>query len=341
MGGQAVQAARLLENFQDEPELQVGFQSVNPQIFPRLQKIKYVRTFLRLSKFIFDLLLKTPRYDVIHIFSASYFAFLLYPTPAVLIAKLFGKKTILNYRSGEARDHLKTWRRSAVPTMRLFDKIITPSGYLVDVFAEFGLPAQAIFNFVSIDKYRFRERQILRPVFLSNRNFEPLYNISCILRAFSLIQKKIPEAELIVVGDGREKLELQQLADELNLKNIEFSGRIPQEKMPEMYNRADIYLNSPNIDNMPNSVIEAFACGLPVVSTNAGGIPYIVEDGKTGLLVGTNDCEALAQKSLKILNTNELAQKIILKAQQECQKYSWENVRCGWLKIYRELAGQK
>ncbi len=341
MGGQAVQAARLLENFQNEPQIQVGFQTVNPQIFPRLQKIKYVRTLLRLTKYIFDLLIKIPRYDVIHIFSASYFAFLLFPTPAVLIARLFGKKTILNYRSGEARDHLETWGRSAIPTIRLFDKIITPSGYLVDVFAEFGLRAQTIFNFVNTDKYRFRERKPLRPVFLSNRNFESLYNVACTLRAFALIQKEFPDAELIVAGDGQEKLKLYQLAEELNLKNIEFPGRILQEKMPELYDRADVYLNSPNIDNMPSSVIEAFSCGLPVVSTNAGGIPYIVENGETGLLVEMNDHAALARAAMRILEIDELAQKIIVKARRECIKYSWINVCGHWLEIYQTLASEE
>ena len=296
---------------------------------------------MRLTKYIFDLFLKIPRHDVIHVFSASYFSFLLYPTPAVLIARLFGKKTILNYRSGEARDHLKTWRRSAIPTMRLFDKIVTPSGYLVDVFAEFGLQAQTIFNFVDTDKFRFRERQPLRPVFLSNRNFEALYNVACVLRAFALIQRTIPEAELIVAGDGEEKEKLYCLAEELNLKNVEFPGRIAQEKMPELYNRADVYLNSPNIDNMPNSVIEAFACGLPVVSTDSGGIPYIVENEETGLLVKTGDCEALAREAIRIVESGELAQKIISQSRQECIKYSWENVRVQWLEIYRTLAEKK
>lgn len=341
IGGQTVQAARLLEKFRQEPSLKVDLQPINPPFFPGLQKIKYLRTFLTSFKYIADLLLKVPRHDVIHIFSASYYSFLLATTPAVLCAKLFGKKTILNYRSGEATDHLKTWKRTAIPTVRLFDMIIAPSGYLVDVFAEHGLKARTIFNFVNAERYRLRERKPLRPMFLSNRNFDSLYNVSCTLRAFALIQKKFPEAELIVAGDGEEKEKLYRLTEELNLKNVEFLGAVAPEKMPEIYDRADVYLNSPNIDNMPNSIIEAFSCGLPVISTDAGGIPYIVENEKTGLLVERNDHEALARAAIRILESDKLAQDIIANARRECIKYSWSNVRGQWLETYRELASEK
>jgi len=340
VGGQAVQARRLLEKFRSERDLLVELQPVNPEFFPALQRIKYVRTVVTTAKYLFDLLVKIPRYDVIHIFSASYFSFLLAPTPAVLIAKLFGKKTILNYRSGEAADHLKRWR-TAIPIIRLFDRVIVPSGYLVDVFAEFGLEAETIFNFVDADAYTFRERKPLRPVFLSNRNFEELYNVSCILRAFALVQKKYANARLIVAGDGQEREKLKQLAVDLDLRNVEFLGSVPQEKMPGLYDEADIYLNSPNLDNMPNSVIEALASGTPVVSTNSGGIPYIIKDEETGFLVEKDDYQTLADKAIYLLENEELAQKIIASAHIEGSRYTWSNVKSGWLDLYHELAKKK
>lgn len=341
IGGQTVQAGRLLEKFQNEQSVEVDLQPINPSFFPRFQKIKYLRTILTSFKYIVDLLLRVPRYDIIHVFSASYFSFLLATTPAVLCARVFGKKTILNYRSGEAADHLKTWKRTAIPTIRLFDTIIVPSGYLVDVFAGYGFNARAISNFVNGEHYRFLTRKPLRRVFLSNRNFESHYNVSCTLRAFALIQKKIPDARLLVAGNGKEKDKLHRLAGELGLKNVEFLGAIEPGKMLEIYDRADIYLNSPNIDNMPNSIIEAFSCGLAVVSTNAGGIPYIVENEKTGLLVEVNDHEALATAAIRILESDDLAQNIILRALQECEKYSWEYVRGEWLETYRHLTSEK
>lgn len=338
IGGQTVQAARLVEALRNESGLHADIQSINPSFFPPLQKIKYVRTAVTSIRYVADLFLRIPKYDIIHIFSASFFSFILAPTPAVLVSKLFRKRTILNYHSGEARDHLLQWRRTAVSTIRLFDTVITPSDYLVDVFKDFGVSAKAVFNFVDADRFRFRERKPLQPVFLSNRNFEAHYNVSCSLRAFARIQQALPAAQLIVVGDGPEKEKLKSLARDLRLQNIEFVGRVPLEEMPSIYDRADVYLNSPSVDNMPNSIIEAFACGLPVISTNAGGIPYIVENGRTGLLVEDNDHSGLADAALSLFEDPNLANRLITAARDEVIKYSWKNVRKEWLRTYSELA---
>lgn len=337
LGGQTVQAARLIEKFELVESIDVDLQPINPAFLPWLQSIKYVRTFVTSWRYIADLFFRIPRYDVIHIFSASYFSFFLAPTPAVLISKLFGRKTILNYRSGQAEDHLKRWKRTALPTIRLFDEVIVPSGYLVDVFGKFGIESRSISNFVEKSIYRFRERPTLQPRFLSNRNFEDLYNVSCTLRAFRLIQDRISEASLIVVGDGSERVRLRSLAEDLELKNVTFLGQIPNEQMPKIYDQADIYLNSPDIDNMPNSIIEAFACGLPVISTNAGGIPYIVEHNRTGLLVERDDHVGLAENALQVLSDDALAQSLISNAHAETSQYSWENVRDDWVELYRRL----
>lgn len=338
IGGQVVQADSLLKNLRRENFVEINLQPTNPQFLKGAQKIKYVRTLVVSIAYIFGLLKNVPRHDIIHVYSAGDSGFLISTTPAILIAKLFGKKTVLNYHHGGAEDHIKKWR-NALPTIKLFDRIVTPSNFLVDVFAKFGLSATAIFNVVNTEKYRFRDRKNLRPFFLSNRNFDELYNVGCILRAFRLIQDKYPQAELIVAGDGEERFKLEKLTRDLKLKNVKFLGRVTQDEMPKLYGRADIYLNSPNIDNMPSSIIEAFASGTPIVSTNAGGIPYIVEHGETGLLVKINDSDALAREALKILEDRKLAQKIIVNARRECEKYSWEKVREEWVKLYSELAG--
>lgn len=341
LGGQAVQAARLLARFQAEPSLDVSFLPINPRLpglLGRLQGIKYVRTVLTSVAYVASLLMRVRRYDVIHVFSASYTSFVIAPTPAILIAKLYGKKIVLNYRSGEAADHLMRWRRTAIPTIRLVDEVAVPSGYLVDVFARFGLHARSIYNFVETERFRFRPRRPLRPVFLSNRNLEPLYNVACILRAFAIVQKRFPEATLTVAGDGSQRAELERLARELELRNTEFIGRVEQARMHELCERADIYLNSSNIDNMPGSIIEAYAAGLPVVTTNAGGIPYILTDGETGLMVECGDHEALAAAALRLLEDDELADRLASNALAACRKYSWAAVRDEWLKLYFELA---
>ncbi len=104
------------------------------------------------------LLWRVRKYDIIHIFCASYYSYSLSAIPALAIARLYGKKSILNYRSGEAEDHLENWR-TAVPTIRWANEVVVPSGYLVDVFAQHGLRARAIHNIVELDRFTYRERQ--------------------------------------------------------------------------------------------------------------------------------------------------------------------------------------
>lgn len=343
LGGQSRQAARLLSRLSEDASLDVSFLPVNPTL-PRplrwLQQVKYVRTLVTTLLYWTTLLWRARRYEVLHVFSASYYSYLLSAAPAIIIGKLYGKKIILNYRSGEAEDHLANWRLSAIPTLRLADEIVVPSGYLVDVFARFGLRARAIFNIVELDRFRFRERTPLRLVFLTSRLLEPLYNVGCVLRAFALIQKRFPEASLTVAGEGWQRAELEELARELGLRQTKFIGRVPFEEMPAMYDGADIYLTATDLDNMPSSITECLASGLPVVTTNAGGIPYIVTHEESCLMVERNDHEAMAAAALRLLEEDELAARIARQGRESCRRFSWDYVQAQWLDLYRQLAGK-
>lgn len=344
LGGQAVQANYLLQHLSEEPNFQVSFVPHNPRLpgpLRLLQSIKYVRTLVTSFVYCINLLIQVPRHDIVHTFSASYLSFLIAPAPAIIIARLFGKKVILNYRSGEAEDHLRTWPRTAAPIMRLANEIIVPSQYLIDVFWKFGLRASAVANITELDRFKFKERKPLLPIFLSNRNLYPLYNVACILRAFAKIQQTFPEARLIIAGDGSQRASLEALARELELKNVEFRGRVPPHKMHELYDEAHIFLNSSNIDNMPGSILESFATGMPVVSTSAGGIRCIVTHEQTGLLVPRNDHDAMAAWALRLLESPELASSIARNAFEECAAYKWDAVRETWLTVYTRLAGRE
>jgi glycosyltransferase involved in cell wall biosynthesis len=341
LGGQAVQAERLINHLRAEPSLEIGFLPINPRlpgILRKLQAVKYLRTVVTSIWYCASLLRRVPKYDVVHTFSASYFSFVLAPTPAILVAKLFRKKVLLNYHSGEADDHLTRWSRTAIPTIRLADQIAVPSEYLVSVFARHGLRARAIFNIIGTETFRFRERRPLRPLFLSNRNLERHYGVDRVLRAFALIQQRIPDARLTVAGDGSQRRSLEQLAGALELRQVEFSGQIDQNRIFGQYDAADVYLNGSEIDNQPLSLLEAFACGLPVITTDAGGIPGIVSHERTGLMVPCGDHEGLAREVLRLLNDQPLAERLTHEARLECQRYSWEAVRAQWLELYDELA---
>lgn len=342
LGGQAVAAQRLLERLRAVPGLEVGFVPHDPRgnaLLRALQRVKYVRTIATSVAYVASLLRELPKYDVVHVFSASYWSFLLAPTPAILIGKWLGKRVVVNYRSGEAEDHLRTWPRTAIPTLRRADGIVTPSEYLVDVFSRFGLRAESISNFVDPDAVRYRRRTTLQPVFLSNRNFQALYNVPCVLRAFGVIQARLPQARLIVIGDGPERERVHETARSLALRNVEFVGPVRPADMGAWYDAADVYLNASDIDNMPNSIIEAFACGLPVVTSRAGGIPYVVEHERNGLMVDCGDHEALAAAALRVLEEPALAQRLIAEGLRDVgEQYTWEAVSDRWAALYRRLA---
>jgi glycosyltransferase involved in cell wall biosynthesis len=337
IGGQSIQAKRLLDAFENDPQIEIKFLPNNPET--AFQGIKYLRTIFASLKFWWTLWRAVYGSEVVQVFSSATTGYIIATLPPLVVSKVYGRKVVLNYHSGELAHHIETWKRTALPTMRKFDEIVVPSQFLVDVFAKYGLSARAIFNFVDGGNFRFRERDVFRPVFLSNRNFEAHYNVGDVLRAFQIVQKHFPEAALFVAGFGTEEAALKRLAGDLKLENIEFVGKISNEEMARLYEKTDVYLNSSLVDNMPLSIIEAFSCGVPVVSYATGGIPYLVEDNETGLLAAPKDFEDLARKVIVLLENQEFTKKIVAKAQAEVVKYSWEKFSGRWLELYKKLAG--
>jgi len=343
-GGQARQAVRLLTAFRQEPLLEAGFIPHNPRLpepFRWLQQVKYVRTVVVTLRYWLMLLTELRRYDIVHVFSAAYFSYLLSAAPAIVIGKLYGKQVILNYRSGEAEDHLQHWPLTTMPIMRLADRIVVPSGYLVGIFAKFNLHAEAIFNIVELDRFRFRDRAPLKPKFLCSRLLEPLYNVGNVIRAFHLIQQEVPDATLTIAADGWQRAELEQLAKTLQVRNVEFRGFVPFDQMPALYDEHDVYLIGNDVDNMPAAVTESCASGIGLVTTNAGGIPYLVRHEESALIVNCGDYAGLAREALRLLRDPALARRLAREAHTSVQRFTWANVREQWLQLYRELADMK
>jgi glycosyltransferase involved in cell wall biosynthesis len=168
-----------------------------------------------------------------------------------------------------------------------------------------------------------------------------MYNVGDILRAFAILQKRYSEAVLTVAGDGPQRPMLEDLARELRLRNTTFTGQVSNSEMQGLYDAADIYLNSSEIDNMPLSIIEAYACGTPVVTTDPGGIPYMLEHERTGLLVPQRNPEALAAAAIRLLEEPELAGRLVTNARAECERYTWKATRRQWVDLYTGLASGK
>jgi glycosyltransferase involved in cell wall biosynthesis len=142
---------------------------------------------------------------------------------------------------------------------------------------------------------------------------------------------------LTIAHTGPLRRELEALAAELGLRKTNFIGPVSPEKMNALYDSADIYLMSPNADNMPLSLLECFAAGLPVVSSNAGGVSNIVEDQRTGLLFPPNNHFAMGACALRLLEEPGLAARLARNARAECEKYGWPRIGPQWIAQYRHL----
>lgn len=338
LGGQAVQAGRLLRGLRSIDGLVVNYLEVDPVLpapFARLQKIKLVRTVVTSLAYLATLIQRVPGADTIHVFSASYWSFLLAPTPAMLIGRLFGKRVLLNYHSGEADDHLTRWGWHAKPLMRLADEIIVPSNFLVTVFERHGLRATAIANHIDVDRMQVRERKAILPRFFSNRNFESHYNVGAIVDAFKVVQEKYPHASLVVAGDGSLRTTLEAHAAAIGVRNVRFTGPVPPDDMPALYADADVYVNASLIDNMPLSLLEAYASCLPVITSDAGGIPWIAQHGKTALVVPAGSTDAIASGMLSVLAEPDAALDRATHARQYVEStFAWSQVSAGWKRAY-------
>jgi L-malate glycosyltransferase len=340
VGGHSVQAAEMLAGWARDPEIAAWLVPINPappRWLRRAAAVRYARTIVTQLCY-WPLLWRALRHaDVVHVFSASYTSFLLAPVPAWLIARAFGRPVLLNYHSGEAADHLRR-SRLARAILRRLGPTIVPSRFLVDVFAQEGLAAAAIPNVIDRERFRYRVRDPLRPRLLSTRNFEANYNVACTVRAFARIQTRHPDATLTVVGSGSEETALKVLAATLGLRGIRFVGRVAPAEMPQYYADADIYLQTPAVDNMPLSVLEAYASGLPVVSTAAGGVGAILTDGVHGLLAPRDDDAAVAPAVERLLAEPGLAPRLAAAALRETDAFVWDAVRDRWATAYARLA---
>ena len=342
LGGQAVQADRLIRAWRDDPEVEARLVPINPRppsAFGWATRIKYLRTIVTEMTYVPLLARELANADLVHVFSASYTSFLLAPLPALIAARALGRPVVLNYHSGEAPDHLK---RSAIARrfMAQADSNVVPSQFLVEVLAGFGISATAIPNTIDRERFRFRERNPLRPRLVSTRNLDYPYNVACTLRAFKIVQRHWPAATLTLVGTGADEPVLRRLSVALGLRHVTFAGRVAPDAIAEYYASNDIYIQSPDIDNMPLSVMEAFASGLPVVSTRTGGIPVLLNDGERGLLAPPDDHEALASHVLRLLREPDVACRLARNAYAACAAYAWTAVRDQWLHAYRHAASR-
>jgi glycosyltransferase involved in cell wall biosynthesis len=158
-----------------------------------------------------------------------------------------------------------------------------------------------------------------------------------VVKAFAQIKKEYPDAKLDLVGGGPLEADIRRQVADLKLTGVTFTGVATRDNIGKYYADADIFINASWLDNMPVSVIEAFGCGTPVVTTSPESMPYLVENERTGLLSAVRDEKALAANVIRLLRDPALAARLARSAYEESQKYTWEVVRDQWVKVYRGI----
>jgi glycosyltransferase involved in cell wall biosynthesis len=252
----------------------------------------------------------------------------------LLLGRWTRSKIILNYRGGKAANFLRKWQWFVLPLLRRANEIVVPSEFLRKVFQNFGLHSTLLPNLADTELFHFAEKKQFMPRLLVTRNLEPIYDVESVLRAFQIVQDKMPQASLGIAGDGSEVNKLRAIVGELNLRNVIFYGAIPHKALPAIYRQYDIYVNASRVDNFPGTLIEASCAGLPIVTTNAGGIPEMIRDGENGLLCAVGDSVGLADGILHLLKHQEFAQLLAQNARVWAEQFSWRNVLPRLLQCY-------
>lgn len=303
-------------------------------------RLPAVRALCRLVPYVFALWRAAARADVMHVMSNSGWAWHLFSAPAVWIAWLRRVPVLVNYRGGEAADFLARSALLVRATMGRAALLAVPSGFLQQIFARHGMAAAVLPNIVDLRRYRPRpERRALGAHVVVTRNLEPLYDNATAIHAFALLAAARPEARLTIAGTGPQEAELKRLAAQLGVaERVRFAGRLDRDEVAALMNQADLGLNPSLVDNMPNSVLEAMAAGVPVVSTRVGGVPFMVEDECTALLVPPRDAAAMALAMQRILDDTSLWARLADNGLAEVHRYTWAAVAPVLAGFYRQIA---
>ena len=327
-GGMANQTRQLAELLRADQAFVIVVQTNSPYRPAWVARVPGLRAAFRLLPYLMALWRAAGRVDVFHVMANSGWSWHLFVAPAIWIAWARGVPVVVNYRGGGAAGFLK---RSA--------RLVVPSGFLQEVFARFGVQAEVVPNIVDLALFRPRdERQGASAHLLVARNLEAVYDNETALRAFHLIRDTYPNVVLTIAGSGPEASRLNRLAIELGIHDaVRFAGRLDRGAMADLFRQTDIMLNPSLADNMPNSVLESMASGVPVVSTDVGGVPYVVQNNVTALLVSPGRPDLMAAAAVRLLGDKALWQRLSNAGLAEAHRYTWAQVRPVLEGVYRSV----
>tara|TARA_R110001592_G_scaffold246427_1_gene508242 strand:+ start:67712 stop:68803 length:1092 start_codon:yes stop_codon:yes gene_type:complete len=339
-GGMATQTRQLVNLLGDE-QVDVTLVQNNKPYRPKLiENVKGFRALFRLIPYLFDVWTLAGKVNVIHLMANSGWSWQLFSAPVIWIGWFKKTPVIVNYRGGEAQSYFERSFQWVSPTLKKASLIVVPSGYLKKVFADFGLETHVIPNIVDLERFKPASTKPLTPVFklIITRNLEIIYGIETAIKATAIAKEQVPDICLEVAGTGPQQEVLEELVEKLGLQqHVTFVGRLDAQQIVEFYQSADIMLNPTTVDNMPNSVLEALACGVPVITTDVGGIPFIVEHEKTAMMVPVGDEVAMASQIVSLYQRGDIRENLVLNGLAAVQPYAWPCVKGLWIDVYHEL----
>ena len=279
------------------------------------------------------------RIDVLVVFTYGFKSFVV-EDMATTLGKRFGIPIVMSMCGGAMPEFIERFPRWTRRVFARASRIVCQSPYLARVVAACGFEPQIIPNVFDVTRYKHTLRSQLRPRMFWMRTFEKVYNPDLALRTLARAREHHPEATLVLAGEetGYRKV-VETRVRELGLAaHVRFAGFLDLAAKQREADAADIFLNTPTIDNRPLCVVEAGAFGLPVVSTNVGGIPDLIEHESTGLLVPDDDDRAMAAQVLRLLAEPALAQRLSANGAALAKQSSVERVLPEWTKLFAAVS---
>lgn len=249
---------------------------------------------------------------------------------------------VVTVHDGALPEFAGRWPGRVGRLLRSAAVVTSPSPFLQNRLRQYRPDIRIIPNGLHLDRYPARRIARARPKLVWVRAFEQCYNPVLALQVLVRLTQQFPEVELLMVGPNRGGVSAQQVLDEARRLGLEhrvtIEGAVPKDRVPHTLQKGDIFLNTTNVDNAPVVVVEAMACGLCIVSTDAGGVPDLVEDGREALLVPRADPDAMAAAVTRILLDSDLAGRLSANARQKAAAYAWERVLTQWENLLIEVA---
>lgn len=258
--------------------------------------------------------------------AATVVSFLLPRVPFILNLQYgYGDLRIARGRGGAIRWALN-WMLARA------DYVTAISRYLLDIARQYRYKggAAVLPNGVAIEQFKNREEKKTheRSTVITVSRLVEKNGVDVLIRAIAEVQKKIPDIQCTIIGDGPEREKLLQQVRVLKLEeHILFLGSIPNGEVPAYLHRADVFVRASRSEGMGNVFVEALASGLPIIGTPVGGIPDIIENGKTGIFANGNDPMDFAEKIIQLLHNKSLSQAIVAEGQKMTrERFSWDGI---------------